>query len=292
MSNYKNQHALVSTDWLHENLDNVIVIDATWYLPDMGKNAKQEYDKAHIKNALYFDIDDIRDKNSNLPHMLPTAEEFSHAMGEFGINNHDHIVVYDTHGLFSAARVWWMFRIFGHDKISILNGGGFKWRNEKKPMDCNIVNIKQSNFKTEIRPEFICNIDDIFTNIDNDKSQILDARPKARYDATSPEPRAGMRSGHIPKSKNLPFNFLLDATSKELLKSKSLLKKFDEQNIDITKPIICSCGSGVTACILAFCLYLLGKDDTIIYDGSWAQWGSLTHTPIVSNAKINNSNEY
>ncbi len=282
MLNYKNQHALVSTNWLHDNLNNVTVIDATWYLPDMGKDAKAEYDKAHIKDAIYFNIDDLRNKNSDLPHMLPTAEEFSQSIGKFGINNDDHIVVYDAHGLFSAARIWWMFRIFGHDKISILNGGGFKWRNEEKPMDDDIVNIHQTSFQAEIRPELICHIDDIFTNLENGKSQILDARPKARYDATSPEPRPGMRSGHIPKSKNLPFSFLLDATSKEILPAKSLLEKFDAENIDINQPIICSCGSGVTACILAFCLYLVGKDDAVIYDGSWAQWGSLSHTPIDS----------
>ena len=282
MLNYKNQHALVSTDWLHDNLDNVTVIDATWYLPDMGKDAKAEYDKSHIKGAIYFDIDDLRDKNSDLPHMLPTAEEFSHAIGRFGINNDDHIVVYDAHGLFSAARIWWMFRIFGHEKISILNGGGFKWKNEEKPMDSNIININQSSFKAEIRPELICHIDDIFANLDNGKAQILDARPRVRFDATSPEPRPGMRSGHIPKSKNLPFSFLLDTTSKEILPAKTLLEKFDAENIDINQPIICSCGSGVTACILAFCLYLVGKDDAVIYDGSWAQWGSLSHTPINS----------
>ena len=282
MANYINPHALVSTDWLADNLHqkNVVVLDATWHLPTLQKDAKVDYNYAHIEGALYFDIDAVSDAASKLPHMLPSAAEFSAVIGALGINNDSHVVVYDAYGLFSAARVWWMFRIFGHDKVSILNGGSLKWLAEGRAMDDANVTPSPTIFKAEFRPELVCNMDVILANIESKQSQVIDARARNRFYAKVPEPRPDLRSGHIPNSISLPFNFLLDENSKELLSMDVLSTKFDAENIDMARPIICSCGSGVTACVLAFGLYLLGKDDALIYDGSWTEWGGSVETPI------------
>lgn len=282
MPHYVNPNALVSTDWLANNIGNesVVILDATWHLPPLQKDAKADFEKAHIDGAIYFDIDAISDANNDLPHMLPSASKFGQAIGDMGINNDTHVVVYDAYGLFSAARVWWMFRVFGHDNVSVLNGGSLKWLAENKPMSESGLKITPSTFKATFRPELVCNMDDVLQNVESKQSQVLDARARDRFYAEAPEPRPGLRAGHIPNSISLPFNYLLDANSKELLPADMLSAKFDEEKIERDQPIICSCGTGVTACALALGLYLLGKDDTIVYDGSWTEWGGSTDTPI------------
>lgn len=273
--------ALVSTAWLAKRIGDpsVTILDATWHLPPLKRDARKEYDTAHIPGAVYFDIDAVS-APGDLPHMLPSGEAFSAAVGAMGISNDSQVVVYDTHGLFSAARVWWMFRAFGHDPVAILNGGLPKWKRENLPLSSDIVTPVAQTFEIEFRPALIRNLAEVRENLETQSQQIVDARPKGRFEATAPEPRPGLRSGHIPGSRNLPFDTLLDPDSKEVLPPDRLAARFEEAGIDRSKPIICSCGTGVTACVLALGLYLTGDDAAAVYDGSWTEWGGRTDTPI------------
>ncbi|XP_008807181.2 thiosulfate/3-mercaptopyruvate sulfurtransferase 1, mitochondrial-like isoform X2 [Phoenix dactylifera] len=287
---------VVSAEWLHANLGDpdVKVLDASWYMPHEQRNPLQEYQVAHIPNALFFDIDGISDQTSDLPHMLPTEEAFTAAVSALGIHNKDSIIVYDGKGMFSAARVWWMFRVFGHDKVWVLDGGLPEWRasgfdvessassdailkahaaNEavKKVYHGQLVN--PLTFEAKFQPHLVWTLEQIKQNMDAQTHQHVDARSKARFDGAAPEPRPGIRSGHIPKSKCIPFPQMLDGSQK-LLPVDGLRKRFEQEGISLDRPVVASCGTGVTACILVLGLHRIGKPDVSVYDGSWTEWAT------------------
>ncbi len=273
---------LVSTDWLSERLGdaNVRVLDGSYHLPTAKRDAAAEFAAAHVPGASYFDIEAVSDHSNDLPHMLPSAEAFAEAVGAMGIDNQTHVVVYDAYGLMSAARVWWMFRIFGHDMVSVLDGGFPKWTKESRPTQSGTPSVAARRFKANLRPELVRTKTDLVANIATGAVQVIDARAAGRFAGTAPEPRPGLRSGRIPGSKNLPFTQLLDPASGTVLPPLELARQFAAAGIDATKPIVASCGSGVTACVIALGLHVLGAKDVAIYDGSWSEWGLADGPPI------------
>lgn len=293
---------VVSVDWLHSNLKepDVKVLDASWYMPDEKRNPLQEYQVAHIPGALFFDVDGISDRTTNLPHMLPSEEAFAAAVSALGVMNKDDIVVYDGKGIFSAARVWWMFRVFGHDRVWVLDGGLPRWRASGYDVESSASGdaiLKASaaseaiekvyngqpvgpiTFQTKFQPHLLWTLEQVKKNVDGKTHQHIDARSKARFDGAAPEPRKGIRSGHVPGSKCIPFAQMLDS-SQTLLPVEELKKKFDQEGISVDGSVVTSCGTGVTACILALGLHRLGKADVPVYDGSWTEWGAQSDTPV------------
>ncbi|KAG6407316.1 hypothetical protein SASPL_130304 [Salvia splendens] len=281
MQSLSTNEPVVSADWLHVNLQepDLKVLDASWYMPDEQQNPVQEYQVAHVPGALLFDIDGISDQTTNLPHMLPSEEAFAAAVSALGIENKDSIVVYDGKGIFSAARVWWMFRVFGHDKIWVLDGGLPRWRALGFDVQSNSSNdaILKANAAYEAIEE-VYKGHKVRKNVEEQTYQHVDARSKARFDGVAPEPRKGIRSGHITGSKCLPFPQVLD-DSQMLLSADELKKKFDQEGISLDRPIMLSCGTGVTACIVVLGLHRLGKTDVPVYDGSWTEWVIVEDTP-------------
>ena len=274
---------LVSTDWLAEALGRpgIVVLDATYHLPNVPRDARAEYAREHVPGALFFDVDGISDPNSDLPHMLPSAAEFARVAEALGIGDDDHVIAYDTYGLMSAARPWWMFRIFGHDKVSVLDGGLAKWKREGRPLaDTASKPASGKRFTARFRADLVRSKDQVLANLRGHTEQVLDARAAARFQGTAPEPRQGLRSGHIPGSRNLPFNRLLDPADQTMLPPEKLKALFAEAGIDPAKPIVTSCGSGVTACVLALGLERIGARNVAIYDGSWSEWGQPGNTPV------------
>ncbi|XP_011007217.1 PREDICTED: thiosulfate/3-mercaptopyruvate sulfurtransferase 1, mitochondrial [Populus euphratica] len=295
---------VVSVDWLHANLGepDMKVLDASWYMPDEQRNPIQEYQVAHIPGALFFDVDGIADQTTNLPHMLPSEEAFAAAVSALGIENKNGLVVYDGKGIFSAARVWWMFRVFGHEKVWVLDGGLPRWRASGYDVESSasgdailkasaaseaIEKVYQGQtvgpitFQTKFQPHLVWTLEQVKSNIEDRTHQHIDARSKARFDGAAPEPRKGIKSGHVPGSKCIPFAQLLDS-SQTLLPADELKKRFDQEGISLESPVVTSCGTGVTACILALGLHRLGKSDVAVYDGSWTEWGANPETPVDS----------
>jgi thiosulfate/3-mercaptopyruvate sulfurtransferase len=280
--NYAHRDALVSTDWLTAHLGDlhVRVLDASYHLPHLKRDARAEYAAAHIPGAVFFDVDGISDHSSPLPHMLPKPADFAATVGALGIGNDDLVVAYDSYGLLSAARAWWMFRSFGHDRVAILDGGLPKWQREGRPVDGHTVTPQPKSFAARFRPELVRSKDAVLANLKSRAEQVLDARSAGRFRGADPEPRAGLRGGHIPGSCNLPYNLLVDKESLTVLPAAALKTRFTEAGIDPAKPVITSCGSGVTACVLALGLYLLGAEKVAVYDGSWSEWGLPGETPV------------
>lgn len=281
---YVHPEALVSTEWLAAHLDdaNLRVADATYHLPTAKRDQEAEYKAAHIPGAVFFDVDHIADAGNPLPHMIPSPATFATAMEKLGIGDDTFVVVYDTYGLMSAARAWWMLRLFGHDKVAVLNGGLPKWTAEGRPIDGAAVAPKPARFTARFRPEMVRVKAQVMGNVASKAEQVLDARAAARFRGEAPEPRAGLRSGHIPASCNLPYNELVDPKAMTVLPEAQLRARIAASGIDPKKPVITSCGSGVTACVLALGLYLIGADKVAVYDGSWSEWGLPGDTPVAT----------
>jgi thiosulfate/3-mercaptopyruvate sulfurtransferase len=264
---------LVSTAWLadHQSTDDLCIFDCSWHLPAALRNARAEFETAHIAGAQFFDIDAISDKFTTLPHMLPSPENFATAVSNLGANNTTKITCYDSVGLFSAARVWWMFKVFGHDNVAVLDGGLKKWLAEGRATQSGAVVTAAGNFTATFRPAMVKSI----TEVASENAQLADARSPARFRGEEPEPRPGVKPGHMPGAKNIHYASLLnsDGTMKP---QKELAQIFASAGIDSEKPIITSCGSGVTAAILTLALTEIGAKHHALYDGSWAEWGVST----------------
>lgn len=273
---------VVSRDWLLDNLKTpgVRVVDASWYLPNAGRNGKQEFEAGHIPGAIFFDQDEIADHSSNLPHTLPSPQVFAHHMGAAGITPHDTIVVYDGTGYFSAPRVWWMFRIMGAENVFVLDGGLDGWKNAGLPLTTEPAKIASSLFKPKFDAAAVVGFDEMLSVVNEKGCQIADARGHRRFTAQDPEPRAGMRSGHMPGARNVPVTEISE--NGELKSLEALRDIFEKAGIDLSKPVITSCGSGVTAAGLILALSSLGHENHRLYDGSWSEWGGRDDTPVVS----------
>jgi thiosulfate/3-mercaptopyruvate sulfurtransferase len=272
---------VVTTEWLAEQMGapDLCVVDGTWHMPQLERDPRAEFEAAHVPGAVFFDIDAIADRSTNLPHMLPGPEQFAAAVGALGIGSGDRVVVYDVRGVVSAARVWWTFRAFGHEAVAVLDGGLRKWRAENRPIESGAAKPTPRAFSARPRPELVRDLDAMRANIASHAAQVLDARSAGRFAGTEPEPRAGLRGGHIPGSRNLPYEMLYrpDGTLKS---PDELGRAVAASGIDLARPIVTSCGSGVTASVLALALYVLGRRDVAVYDGSWSEWGARSDTPI------------
>ncbi len=283
---YANPDALVSTDWLADHLSDpgVAVVDASWHLPTVGRDGRAEYAEKHIPGAVYFDIDEIKDADNPLPHMVPSAEVFAQHISKLGIRNDQKIVCYDCNGGPGASmRAWWMFRLFGHNNAAVLNGGSKKWEAEGKPMEGGIPTPAATDFKATFRPGYLRTLDQVRNNLTSHSEIVIDARSAGRFDGTDPEFRPGIRSGHIPGSVSFPFHQLLNADDNNTMKSADeLAAAFAAAGIDGNKPVISSCGSGVSAAVAFLALHLIGNDKAAIYDGSWTEWGGHPDTPVDS----------
>ncbi|MBI1239408.1 MAG: 3-mercaptopyruvate sulfurtransferase [Alphaproteobacteria bacterium] len=270
---------LVTTEWLALHLDapDVRILDASWYLPQMGRNARGEYDAGHIPGAVYFDIDEVADTSSPLPHMLPDPVKFSSRIKRMGCGDGNHVVVYDGSGIFSAPRVWWMFRVMGHHHISVLDGGMPKWRAEGRPIEDLPPYPRERHYTPRPDRTLVRDLNAMRALIGGQDCQIVDARSPGRFNGTEPEPRPGLRGGHIPGSVNIPYSTVLnpDGTMKT---SDALRDAF--ARIDLSRPIVTTCGTGVSAAILNLALARLGIEDVPLYDGAWAEWGAREDLPI------------
>ena len=266
---------LVSTEWLSKHKDDpdLRVVDASWYLPGEDRNPFEEYKKSHIPGARFFDIDEIADQESELPHMVPSQELFATKVKTMGIGDGHQIVVYDTAGIFSSPRVWWLFKLMGHREIAVLDGGYPKWLNEGREKEDILPLIQERHYTVRKQAQKVKSCNEVQTASEHGNSQILDARPSARFKGFAPEPRPGLRAGNIPNSLNLPYTNLL--TQNGTMKEKDdLLEALKKVGIDLAKPVITTCGSGITAAILYLALELVGHRNISLYDGSWVEWGS------------------
>ena len=265
---------LVSTDWLADNLHSpdIRVLDGSWYLPTANRDCRTEFNSCHIPGARFFDIDEIADHDSDLPHMAPPPEVFVSHVRSMGIGNGHQVVVYDTSGLLSAARVWWLFRLMGHDHIAVLDGGLKKWCYENKPVDDLVSSLQDRHFYARRQSHLVCGLAEIQLASSKGSTAIIDARSRGRFDGIDPEPRPGLQSGHIPNSINIPFEMVLQED--DTLRPKSeLVEIFTQQGLNLNEPVITTCGSGVTAAILSLALEHVGHRYHSLYDGSWAEWG-------------------
>ena len=265
---------LVSTDWLaaHQKDPDLPIFDASWFMPGSDQDAKANYNAAHIPGARFFDIDDLSDQRSELPHMAPPVEKFISRMRALGVGDGHQVVVYDQAGIFSAPRVWWLFRLMGKTDIAVLDGGLPKWIADGHPVEDVPPMIRDRHITVQRQAGLVKDVTQVAHASKLGDFEIIDARSKPRFEGSQPEPRAGLRSGHIPNSKNVPFGELIaaDGTMKP---ADALRQIFTEAGIDLAKPAILSCGSGITACVLALALERIGHRDHSVYDGSWAEWG-------------------
>ena len=276
---------LVSTEWLASELgkSDIRVVDATMFLPDHGRNARDEFEAAHIPGAVFMDLDEIVDPSSDLPHMLPSPEKFASRMQALGLGDGSRIVVYDNSPLKSAARAWWMLNVFGAHEVAILDGGLAKWQAEGRPQESGKPVVRHRHFTAWQDKGLVRSLDQMVDNLKTRAEQIVDARPAGRFAGSDPEPRAGLRGGHMPGARSLPHTelFNADGTWKQ---ADELRAAFESAGVDLERPVVATCGSGVTAAVLVFGLHLLGKGKAGLYDGSWAEWGGRSETPVVTGA--------
>ena len=274
---------LVSTDWLAEHMKDpdLRILDASTYLPGIDRDGRTEYDAVHIPGARFFDIDDVSDGRSDLPHMVPPIEKFMSRVRAMGVGDGHQIVVYDGSGLFSAARVWWLFRLMGQDNIAVLDGGLPKWIAEGREVEDLAPVIRDRHMTVRFQNQMVRDVTQVSSASKLGTSQIVDARSAARFRGEAPEPREGLRSGHIPNSRNVPFTDLLndDKTMKTPDQTRAI---FVSAGVDLKKPIVTTCGSGVTAAVLGLALERMGHDMWSLYDGSWTEWGMFPTVPVAT----------
>lgn len=274
---------LVSTDWLAEHLGapDIRVADASWYLPQAGRDAKAEYAAAHIPGAVFFDIDDLSDERSALPHMLPAAAKFASRMRRLGLGDGNLIVVYDSTGIYSAPRAWWMLRVMGHDEVVVLDGGFPKWKRELRPIEDMIPQPYPRHFTPREHFSLVRDFDQMLANLKTLRETVIDARSRNRFLGREPEPRPGVRPGHIPGSTCIPYTELTgeDGTLKP---RDDLAKLFRMNDVDLGRPVVTTCGSGITAAIELLALTVVGAKDAALYDGSWSEWGARVEAPVES----------
>jgi thiosulfate/3-mercaptopyruvate sulfurtransferase len=273
---------IVSSDWLAKELGkpDLRVVDASFYLPAQNRNADAEYAAGHVPGAVRFDHDKVADHSTDLPHMVPAPELFAEALGAMGISEADRIVIYDGPGLFSAPRAWWLFRIMGARDVYILDGGLDGWRAEGRPLQTDVPSPTKKTFKPTFQPEKVVDLEQMKSIAATGSKQIADARSPGRFAASEPEPRQGLRSGHMPGARNLPAGAF--SAQGRLLSLPELRRTMEHAGIDLSKPVATSCGSGITAAIITLALESLGHEDNVLYDGSWTEWGGRTDTPIVT----------
>jgi thiosulfate/3-mercaptopyruvate sulfurtransferase len=272
----------VSTDWLATRLGDadLAIVDASWYLPIQNRNAAREYLAAHIPGAVFFDIDAVADTASHLPHMLPSEAAFAEAVGAMGVAETMDIVVYDGAGLFSAPRVWWTFRAFGARHVFVLDGGFPAWKAEGRPVESGEVRKAAARFRAKLDRGAVYDADAVAAALRTGSAQVVDARPSDRFRGEAPEPRPGVRSGHMPGARNVPFADLTD--NGRLAPPEKLANAFAAAGVDLDRPVVTSCGSGVSAAVLALALETLGKPAAGLYDGSWTEWGSDPGRPVAT----------
>ena len=276
--------ALVTTEWLAAYLGDpgLQIVDATWYMPEARRDARAEFARAHIPGAVFFDIDEIADRSTSLPHMLPDAEAFARAVGALGIGSGARVIAYGGKNLIASARAWWTFRVFGHDDVAVLDGGSLKWRAEGRPLESGVPAPAPRAFTAKLHPELVRDLEAMRGNVASRREQVVDARSHGRFVGTEPEPRPGLRGGHIPGSVSLSYDQLFRPDDGTLLPREGLRRAFEASGLDVKKPVTATCGSGVSAAVLALGLHVLGRPDVAVYDGSWTEWGGRDDTLIES----------
>jgi thiosulfate/3-mercaptopyruvate sulfurtransferase len=273
---------LVSTQWLADRLNDptVKILDATFKLPGMVPLPIDDYRAAHIPGAVFFDVDAVSDHANPLPHMYPSAEQFGRDLGALGVSNDDTVVIYDAGGWMAAPRAWWMLLSFGHKDVRVLDGGLKKWTAENRAVEKGDATPKPATYKATFDAQRVRSMNQMIGNLESKAEQVIDARPAGRFDGSVPEPRAGLRGGHIPGSRNVPFATLFDANTGAMKSLDELRAAFSGAGVDLQKPIVTSCGSGVSAGVLTLALYRLGVANTALYDGSWSEWGMPDGPPV------------
>ncbi|ACP25267.1 thiosulfate sulfurtransferase [Sinorhizobium fredii NGR234] len=278
--NNKRSAFVVAPDWLEQHLGDpgIRIVDAAWYLPAQQRDPKAEYRAAHIPGAVFFDQDAIADQASGLPHTLPSPEGFARAVGAMGISENDTIIVYDGPGIFTAPRVWWMFRIMGAKNVFVLDGGMDGWKADGRPTTAEVPSPAPQTFHASFNARAVTSFERMKDIVENRLAQVADARGAGRFSGEEPEPRAGMRSGHMPGARSLPSGVFSEGG--KLKDLDALRQTFANAGVDLTKPVVTTCGSGVTAAIITLALQSLGHTDNTLYDGSWSEWGGRLDTPV------------